>query len=349
MPETQQPPVAQIGMIDSLLGTEGSSFSFTSSSYDPDGDPLQYRWDFDNDGVFDTSWSSDPTASWIPDDSNPYLVLLEVTDGVYVSADQALVKPANKEPFVDAGQHQTGTEGIPVTATASFSDMGVGDTHTAVVDWDDGSPEDVVAVTETLGAGTLSASHTYADDGVYDVWVKVTDDDGGEGEDFFVATVLNANPSAVMDLPGQTDSGFILPFVDEVSFNASFADTGWLDTHTVAWNFGDGTTAAGTMFETNSPPAATGTASVGHAFSAPGTYLVSFTVTDDDGGSASASRTVQVTSADEAMAVVGAYISSLPDGAFSKHPDQWRSVLAIKLDEVLSKIADGDYAEAAAS
>ena len=60
---------------------------------------------------------------------------------------------------------------------ATFTDPGI-DTHTATIDWGDGTlaPADVSG---TSVAGT----HTYADNGVYTVTVSVADDDGATGSD----------------------------------------------------------------------------------------------------------------------------------------------------------------------
>jgi hypothetical protein len=58
----------------------GESITFDGSgSYDPDPyDTLEYRWDFDSDGNYDTGWSSSPTHTWLV----PYtgIVTLEVRD-----------------------------------------------------------------------------------------------------------------------------------------------------------------------------------------------------------------------------------------------------------------------------
>src|SRR5207249_1659572 len=59
--ETNNPPNAALEAPASA--PEGSPVLFNASaSSDPDGDPLQFRWDFDADGIWDTAYSSDPTV-----------------------------------------------------------------------------------------------------------------------------------------------------------------------------------------------------------------------------------------------------------------------------------------------
>ncbi len=76
-----------------------------------------------------------------------------------------------------------------VQVSASFSDPDADDTHTATIDWGDGTPVEAGIVTETGGSGTVSGSHVYADDGVYTLEVCVTDDDGATGCGTFQVTV----------------------------------------------------------------------------------------------------------------------------------------------------------------
>src|SRR5690606_5722791 len=67
-------------------------------------------------------------------------------------------------------------EGELITATGSFTDIGTLDTHTAVIDWGDGTTSAAV-VSELGGAGTFTGTHTYQFGGIYNVKVILTDDD----------------------------------------------------------------------------------------------------------------------------------------------------------------------------
>jgi len=67
-----------------------------------------------------------------------------------------------------------------VALDALFTDIEVPDTHTATIDWGDGTSSGGVTPGSGLGSGgTVDALHTYATPGVYTVTLTVTDDDGG--------------------------------------------------------------------------------------------------------------------------------------------------------------------------
>ncbi|MCP4659236.1 MAG: hypothetical protein GY856_27820, partial [bacterium] len=91
----------------------------------------------------------------------------------------------NIAPTVDAGADRTITEVTAVNVAASFTDPGTLDTHTATIDWGDGTVGDA-----DVAGGTVAGSHVYPDPGVYLVAVCVSDDDGGRGCGGFALTAI---------------------------------------------------------------------------------------------------------------------------------------------------------------
>ncbi|HYN87315.1 MAG TPA: family 43 glycosylhydrolase, partial [Ardenticatenaceae bacterium] len=69
------------------------------------------------------------------------------------------------------------TLGTAIEVSASYSDPGTTDSHTATWNWGDGTTSPG-SVSEANGAGSASGSHTYAAPGVYVVVLTVTDDEG---------------------------------------------------------------------------------------------------------------------------------------------------------------------------
>jgi PKD repeat protein len=68
--------------------------------------------------------------------------------------------------------------GQTITVSGAFTDAGTNDTHTSTVDWGDLSTSGAT-VSETVGSGTTTATHSYALPGIYTVSVDVNDGDGG--------------------------------------------------------------------------------------------------------------------------------------------------------------------------
>ncbi len=82
-------------------------------------------------------------------------------------------------------------EGQPVTISGAFTDIGTLDTHTATIDWGDGTTSEAV-ITESNGSGSLSGSHKYTSGGIYDVKVNLSDDDGGTATQVKKAMITGA-------------------------------------------------------------------------------------------------------------------------------------------------------------
>lgn len=74
----------------------------------------------------------------------------------------------------------------PVTATATFTDTESGATHTATIDWGDGTVTPAT-VTEPVGAtpGSVTGEHSYTTPGVYAVLVTISDGSGAPGQGRF--------------------------------------------------------------------------------------------------------------------------------------------------------------------
>jgi hypothetical protein len=116
-------------------GNEGSPVVFDGSgSYDPEGDPLQYRWDFDDDGVWDTDWSYNAFAVHTWNDDYVGTVNLEVTDLVVTKTDTASITVSNVPPTVSLGPDLTIDEGDTVVLSTTAVDPSPVDVLT--YEWD---------------------------------------------------------------------------------------------------------------------------------------------------------------------------------------------------------------------
>lgn len=178
---TNQPPAADAK--GPYVVSEGIAVNFDgSASTDADDDPLQYRWDFENDLLWDTSWLSNPFATFVWYDDHTGDASLEVTDGGLNSFDVAEVKVLNASPVVYVGPDSFIYSGQTFTVSAGFTDPGINDMPwNFTVDWDKGLKTD--GTTDMQGAGTIVYSHKYLGIDNYTIIVSVTDKDGGGSSD----------------------------------------------------------------------------------------------------------------------------------------------------------------------
>jgi hypothetical protein len=235
------------------------------------------------------------SGSHVYADDGVYEVTVTLTDDEAAGSSQSLTLTVlNEAPIVEAAADLTVDEGVPFSLSAIvFHDPGTLDTHTATIDWGDGTGLEMGLVTEapfgppgaTSGAdGTVSGSHAYGDNGSYTVTVTVTDDEGASGDDSFIVTVHNAVP--VMDAGADqiAEEGSVVNLIEAV-----FSDRGTLDTHTATIDWGEG---SGPIEGQVDQPSRTISGS--HVYADNGTYNVTVTVTDDDGASAADSFEVTV-------------------------------------------------------
>ena len=240
-------------------------------------------------------------------------------------------------PVANASGPYVGDEGSLITFDASGSYDPDG--SIVLYEWDfDG--DEIYDNSST----SPTATFTWGDDYIGTVTLRVTDNDGLSDTDTADITVNNVAPTVSIDSVEQPRPQFILPY-QNLTFNGSFTDPGWLDMHTSHWGFGDGSSDPGTLTEENDEPDATGTTAAIYNYSAPGMYSVILTITDDDGGVGIETDTITVTIASptDAIDLINDYIQNLPDDAFANNPDQRKNAFSNKFDQVKTKIEAGDY------
>lgn len=99
--------------------------------------------------------------------------------------------PPNQPPVVGAitGPLAPVQVNTGLTASASFTDPGTLDTHTAVFNWGDGTSSPAT-LTEASGSGSASGTHAYTATGVYTITLTVTDNDGATAQSVFEFVVV---------------------------------------------------------------------------------------------------------------------------------------------------------------
>ena len=213
---------------------------------------------------------------------------------------QGLVTVQNADPVVEELLLTPDTidENGVVTASGRFTDAGVADTHTVLVDWGDGAIS-VAEVTLGVGTGTFSARHRYEDDGPYPgngtpedrypITVRVLDDDQGEGSRTEEVLVRNVDPELLFVGADTRD----LATSGEVELSGVYREAGPRDEHTVSIAWGDG--------NVDRLPTVGGAFVAAHTYEvgAASQYEVEVTLEDDDTGTDRRSLTLQTNAAPE--------------------------------------------------
>ena len=300
------PPVASVA--GPIIVNEGETILFDASgSYDPEGDPLEYRWDLDNDGNWDTPWSTSPTATLTLGDDYMGEAMVEVRDELGLTGSDVVdVTVLNLDPtientkayiLVDFTLRVAGEKWHNVEMYVYEDGTQIG--YAEVVRYP-GSPDDqaqtlVDVECDVTKEITVKVVYTPLDDpvngqiwGASPVWVNVSFEDGGynlTNHNFNVRHpdrwewILGVNQFFVgHDITFEADATD--PGSDDLTFTWNWDD---LSPDDVATYYNDGVGPDPYPSTDGTYPFAASDAQT-HAFMAADTYNVTLTVTDDDGG-----------------------------------------------------------------
>ena len=292
---------------------EGSEVTLNATGNDPNNDHLTYAWDLDNNGTFETIGQTVTFSAADIDGPAERTIAVKATDpGNLLATAETTVTIENIVPTAKLTANAlNAVEGDSITFTfvdvfdPSQADLDAGFTYTL----DCGTGETPTVAEESLNTFTC----LYPENGAFTVTGSIEDKDGGKSEYTLDISVENANP-VISDLICPTEP---VQMGTEVTPSASFTDVGVLDTHTALWSWGNEETSEGIVNETDG----SGTVEGAYTYSNPGVFNVSLTVTDKDGGEATATCEHYVVIYDPSAGFVtgGGWIDS-PAGAFTEDP-----------------------------
>lgn len=271
------PPVVSL-TVDALERETGQAFSFTASASDasPTGAIARYEWDFDGDGAIDAETTAG-VAQHAYERNGTYVARVHAVDDDGAAAEASVsIRVLNRAPTVGpiiaSLAAPLDTEPVGFTARAADPDGSIASWRWS---FGDGAVDD-----------TSSPTHGFDDDGVYPVHVTVTDDDGATASASLLVTVGNAAPVADFSFGFWSECPGGIAFDASASYDPS--PSGWI-LH-VAWDFGDGSVCPGWPGGCGSPDRLHPI----HCYAAPGTYVVSLVVIDEQGALTTTTRSVFV-------------------------------------------------------
>jgi len=254
---------------------EGDPVMLSATATDPGDDTLTYTWDL-GDG---SPVQMGPTVVWIYGEDGSYTVTLTVAaeDGNPVSQSTLCVITNVAPEITSLVADSSGLEGEVRNFSVTVVDPGPADQAEIAITWDfaDGTPT----------ASGASVTHAFLDEGNFNVTVTVDDGDGGVDTGSSSISIQNVAPQFTSVPPASAVEGSVysyLPVVDEPGGD------------TLVWTLSP-----------SAPPAMVQDGSTGELTWTPGfadhqvgSYAVTITVDDGDGGSDVQNWTITVTADD---------------------------------------------------
>ena len=274
-------------------GYSGTSYSYETSSTDPDGDNVKYTFDWGDGAASKTALVSSGTSSFASHSwsaAGDCEIKAMATDSRGLSSEWSpsatvsiskINHPPNA-PAMPAGPI-AGYAWASYSYTTSATDPD-GDALDYTFDWGDGTASEVKHISS---GGTASASHAWSATGTYYVRAKAADSSGGVSAWSSQRTVkIAANRlPATPAVPSGPATGFTGA---AYSYSTSAADP---DKDKVKYTFdwGDGTSSETALVKSGIK------ASAAHVWNSPGEYQIKAKATDSKGGPSPWSGALKVT------------------------------------------------------
>ena len=275
-------PVAVITP-SAVVSPEGQILEFDASASSPVARDAQrtYQWTVTNGQGLLVATSAQPILRFRPPDHGTYAIALGITDTLTSTSvtgfTSSQVAISNVAPQVVLSNRNRTDEGIYVL-DVNVLEPGSSDQVQLSIDWGDGTGLQQV----DLGTARKAAiEHEFLEQNDYLIVVIASDGQESSQPVELQLEVVNAAP--IPDLGGK----ITVADGELVTVTGSFQDLG-SDTHSIIWDFGDGsdpvtrTATGGTPFEET------------HTYANSGVYLVTLTVVDDEGGVGQATLQVEV-------------------------------------------------------
>lgn len=307
-----------------VTANEGSPVTNSGTYSDPDGDNVSLTA---SAGSLTKTGAANGTWNWTApaaDEAPVQTVTITANDGKGGTSSVSFTYTVIPVPptVTVTGTPVSGPEGKTIALTGSATSPSAADTAAGfTLTW----TATKNGARFATGTGP-SLSITPDDEGTWVVTLQAIDDGGNSATTAVTFTGANVAPTAVIG--GVTHSTLVLVPLQSVTFSGGFTDPGVLDTHSGGFDYGDGSTADAPY---SYAAGGSGDLTETHSYSAPGTYTVTYIVTDDDGGIGTATATVVVETPAQALAIIDSYVqtmASLNNGEKNGLSAKLRAVIA---------------------